>query len=193
MTDTFTTIGTIATEPRHVVTQEGLPITSFRLAATGRRFNRDARQWENGETNWFTVTAFRQLALNSATSLGKGERVIVSGRLRVRDWDNGERSGTTIEIDATSIGHDLSLGTSSYVRNVRTERSAEGSTGSFDPDEAMAAQPNPGDEWASGPEAEGSESTGAKADGDASDLGVASGDEEARDDEEPAAEDAAAA
>jgi single-strand DNA-binding protein len=99
--------GLIATTPRHLVTQDGLAITSFRIA----------EQNDGTEiTNWFTVTALKDLALNAYSSLSKGDRIVVSGTLKVRDWDNGERSGTSVEIEADSIGHDLSWGTSTFTR-----------------------------------------------------------------------------
>ena len=120
MPDAITLTGLVATPPRHLVTSEGLPITSFRLASTQRRFDRSQEKWIDGETNWYTVTAFRQLALNSNASLDKGQRVIVTGRLKIREWENGEKSGTTIEIEAESIGHDLSWGTANFTRSVST-------------------------------------------------------------------------
>jgi single-strand DNA-binding protein len=101
-----------------LVTQDGLPITSFRLAASLRRFDRTANKWVDGETNWFTITAFRQLAINSAGSVSKGERVLVTGKLRVRDWDNGERAGTSVEVEAEALGHDLTWGTATFTRTV---------------------------------------------------------------------------
>jgi single-strand DNA-binding protein len=118
MPDAITLTGLVATPPRHLVTSEGLPITSFRLASTQRRFDRSQEKWIDGETNWYTITAFRQLALNSNASVDKGQRVIVTGRLKIRDWENGEKSGTTIEIEAESIGHDLSWGTAAFTRSV---------------------------------------------------------------------------
>ena len=118
MPDAITLTGLVATTPRHLVTSEGLPITSFRLASTQRRFDRSQEKWIDGETNWYSITAFRQLALNSNASLDKGQRVIVAGRLKIRDWQNGERTGTTIEIEAESIGHDLSWGTAAFTRSV---------------------------------------------------------------------------
>jgi single-strand DNA-binding protein len=110
--------GLVATTPRHLVTQDGLPITSFRLACSQRRFDRSQNKWVDGETNWFTVTAFRQLAINLATSINKGERVLAHGRLRVRDWDNGERAGTSVEIEAEHVGHDLVWGNAQFTRTV---------------------------------------------------------------------------
>ena len=118
MSDTITITGLVATAPRHILTSEGLSITSFRLASTQRRFDRSQERWIDGETNWYTITSFRQLALNSSTSIEKGQRVLVTGRLRIREWDNGERIGTTVEIEADSIGHDLMWGTASFSRSI---------------------------------------------------------------------------
>lgn len=118
MSEIVTVSGLVATTPRHLVTQDGLPITSFRLAASHRRFDRTTNKWIDGETNWFTVTSFRQLAINAAGSVSKGERVLVTGKLRVRDWDNGERAGTSVEVEAESLGHDLTWGTATFTRTV---------------------------------------------------------------------------
>ncbi len=96
MSEQITAVGLVATSPRHLITQDGLPITSYRMACSARRYDRNQSKWVDGETNWFTVTAFRQLAINSSTSIAKGDRVIVQGKMRVRDWDNGERSGTAV-------------------------------------------------------------------------------------------------
>ncbi len=116
MSDTITVVGMIATEPKHVVTREDLRITSFRLASQQRRYDRAQGKWVDAETNWFTVTAFRGLAENAEASLKKGDRVIVRGRLRVRGWTSGEKSGITVEIEADAIGHDLAWGTSEFHR-----------------------------------------------------------------------------
>jgi single-strand DNA-binding protein len=118
MSETLSVAGLVATTPRHLVTQDGLPITSFRLASSSRRFDRAQNKWIDGETNWFTITSFRQLAINSAGSVNKGDRVSVTGKLRVRDWDNGERAGTSVEVEADSMGHDLAWGSSVFTRTV---------------------------------------------------------------------------
>lgn len=121
MSDQYSVTGLVATTPRHLVTQDGLPITSFRLAASLRKFDRTLNRWVEAETNWFTITSFRQLAVNSSMSISKGDRILVMGRLRVRDWDNGERAGTSVEIEAESIGHDLVWGSTTYTRTVKTQ------------------------------------------------------------------------
>lgn len=118
MKDTITVAGLVATTPRHIVTQEALPITSFRLACSNRKYDTVHKKWIDGETNWYTVTSFRQLAVNTAGSINKGDRVLVTGILRVRDWDNGTRAGTSVEIEAEALGHDISWGSSVFTRTV---------------------------------------------------------------------------
>ena len=79
MTDTISLTGLVATTPKHVVTATGLTITSFRFASTQRRYDRAEQKWVDGDTNWYTVATFRQLATNVVASVQKGQRVIVTG------------------------------------------------------------------------------------------------------------------
>ena len=120
MTDQLALTGLIATTPRHIVTSEGLAITSFRLASQQRWFDRTKGRWSDGETNWYTVTAFRDLAVNASQSLHKGDRVVTVGRLNVRDWSPAARSGTSVEVEADSLGHDLYWGVTDYTKVSRT-------------------------------------------------------------------------
>ncbi|WP_353988065.1 single-stranded DNA-binding protein [Ruicaihuangia caeni] len=124
MNDTLCITGTVATEPRHSITTAGLEITSFRLASTARRFDREKREWIDGHTNWYTVSAYRQLARHAQESIRKGERVIVMGRLRIREWENGQKTGMAVEIDADAVGHDLLFGTSTFTRAISRSESA---------------------------------------------------------------------
>ncbi|BDZ49963.1 hypothetical protein GCM10025867_22040 [Frondihabitans sucicola] len=116
MTDNITLVGVVATPPKSMQTASGLSIVSFRLASSQRRYDRTRNAWVDADTNWYSVTAFRQLADNASASLAKGDRVIVAGRLRVRSWENGEKSGTAVEVDADALGPDLLFGTTSFTR-----------------------------------------------------------------------------
>ena len=124
MTDTITLTGLVATEPKHLTTGEGLPITSFRLASSLRRFDRKTETWVDAGTNWYTVSAFRRLALGAAASISKGDRVIVTGRLRLRDWKSADKAGMSIEVDADALGHDLNWGTAKYMRTMSASEGA---------------------------------------------------------------------
>lgn len=113
MSDTITITGNIATEPERRGSG-GTPIASFRLASTQRRIDNESGKWVDSHTNWYTVSAFRQLAVHALQSLHKGQRVIVTGRLKVRTWENASGKGTSVDIDAEAIGHDLLWGTTEF-------------------------------------------------------------------------------
>ena len=117
MNDTITLTGLVATTPKHIVTSEQVTVTSFRLAATQRRFDTEAQKWVDGDTNWYTITAFRDLAVNVIGSIVKGQRVLVTGRLRVRDWATNDKSGTNVEVEAETLGHDLRWGDAQFTRH----------------------------------------------------------------------------
>ncbi len=151
MTDSITLTGLVATAPRHIVTSEGLAITSFRLASTQRRFDRSRERWIDGDTNWYTITTFRQLAINSVGSVAKGDRVLVTGRLRIREWENGDRVGTNIDVEADSVGHDLAWGTSTFSRSISANASAIGTEATSPGDEAVTTGDYSGTDRAADP------------------------------------------
>lgn len=118
MSEQITVSGLVATDVKRHETADNLTMATFRLAANTRRFDAAKNTWTTSSTNWFTIVSFRQLAKNVLDSVSKGDRVVIQGRLKIRDWDNGERSGTSIEIDADHIGLDLNFGVSSFDRVV---------------------------------------------------------------------------
>ena len=100
-----------------------VPVASFRVACTPRRYNRRTENWSDGATQWYTVNVWRQLAENCATSLHRGDPVVVHGRLDLRVWVNAENVEVSgLEIEATHIGHDLARGTSQFTRAPRREQ-----------------------------------------------------------------------
>ena len=109
--------GYVATQP---VTKEILPGTtnlSMRVAWTPRRLDRATGEWVDGNTSYVTVICWRKLASNMATCLRKGDPVIVQGRLSVRPYDDKEgQSRIAVEVEASSVGHDLSRGVAQFQR-----------------------------------------------------------------------------
>lgn len=124
MSTTVSIVGTIGTTPRLVRSAANVAFCSFRVANTPRRYDRDTSSWVDGETSWYTVNAFRGLAEHAKASLSLGDRVVVSGRLRVRDWRGDDRSGTNVEIEADGLGHDLRWGTTRFAAAPRAEEPA---------------------------------------------------------------------
>ncbi len=98
----------------------GVPVASFRVACTPRRYQRSTDTWSDGATQWYTVNAWRALAHNCARSLRRGDPVVLHGRLDLRVWVNNQgEEVTTFELDAVHVGHDLSRGTAAFTRTPR--------------------------------------------------------------------------
>jgi len=116
MSDTITIVFNNATTPEKK-TWNGTTITTFRVASKDRRFDRTSGVWIDGETNWYTVSVYRRLAEHAFESLHRRDRVILTGRLRVRNWDSGDKRGTSVDVDADAIGHDLLFGTTTFAQD----------------------------------------------------------------------------
>lgn len=116
MTDNITVRGFVATEIKSSTTPGGVATASFRLGSTDRRYDRASGTWVDGNTNWFTVQGYRQLAGNMGCSIKKGQRVIIVGRLKMRSWEKDGRIHHVAEIDAESVGHDLMWGSANFTR-----------------------------------------------------------------------------
>lgn len=147
MSDHITLVGNVIGDPEERATRGGDPIAAFRLAVSERRFDRERGQWIDGHTNYYAVSAFGELGRNALASLHKGERVIVAGRLRLREWETDAKRGVSADVTADAVGHDLRWGVSSFRR---PERSAgEGATTAAGASGASVAESADGaDAWA---------------------------------------------
>lgn len=126
MSDTIVIRGFTASNPTLAALPNGVPVVNFRLASTPR-WQDSTGTWKEGTTNWYTIKAYRRLAQNIAASVQKGQPLVVSGRQRINRWNREDGTlGTTVEIDAQGIGHDLSYGTSSFARTVEKRTFHEG-------------------------------------------------------------------
>ncbi|HWJ67532.1 MAG TPA: single-stranded DNA-binding protein [Nocardioides sp.] len=95
----------------------GNTVLNFRIGCTPRHFNRVTGQWVDSETQWYGVSAWRRLAEHAGRSLRQGDAVVVHGRLNHRTYVNKSNvEVVALEIDAFTIGHDLTRGTSSFVK-----------------------------------------------------------------------------
>ncbi|MGB4135618.1 MAG: single-stranded DNA-binding protein [Microbacterium sp.] len=149
MSDFVTILGNVANDPVRNTTGKGDAVINFRLASTHRWYDNRTGSWIDGQTNWYDVSAFRQLAENAKSSLHMGDPVIVTGRLKLKRWENNGRSGTSAEIEADAIGHNLRLGASAFVKPHRAlAEHAEQRSGRAEPsDRAWPADPDPESAW----------------------------------------------
>jgi single-strand DNA-binding protein len=109
--------GYVATQPTWRETSTGTPKITMRVAWTPRRMDRSTGEWADGHTSYVTVICWRKLADNVATCLRKGDPVMVKGRLSVRPYDGKDGvPRTAVEVDASSVGHDLSRGVAQFQR-----------------------------------------------------------------------------
>jgi single-strand DNA-binding protein len=107
MPDTHVTItGNLTDDPEVTFTPNGQAVCNFRLAVTPRV--RDGDTWRDGDTSFFRITAWRQLAEHIGDSLSKGDRVIVQGQLRSRAWETPEGDKrSVVEVTAEEVGPSL--------------------------------------------------------------------------------------
>jgi single-strand DNA-binding protein len=86
MADTHVTItGNLTDDPELKFTPNGAAVANFRVAVTARV--RDGETWRDGDTSYFRVNCWRQLAEHVTDSLSKGDRAVILGRLRSRSWE----------------------------------------------------------------------------------------------------------
>ena len=156
--------GYVATQPTRRATATGVPHLTMRVAWTPRRVDRATGEWTDDHTSFVSVTCWRKLAENAAVCLRKGDPVVIRGRLSVRGYE--DRQGvprTAVEIDAYSVGHDLSHGVAQFQRvrpaigKTAEEHAAELAMAGQDPAEA------PGGAGAGGVAGSGSELADASA------------------------------
>lgn len=107
MNDAITVVGRLGGDPT-LKSVNGDHVAEFRLASKTRR--KDGETWVDGHTNWFSVEAWGDFAAHVAASLRKGDLIVVLGKLKVEDWESGERRGTSVKIRADHIGHTLRAG-----------------------------------------------------------------------------------
>lgn len=153
MKETMTTIvGNIITDLRPRRTADGVHLVGFRVASNERRFDKVTGGWVDGDRLFVSVTCWRKLAQGVVASLGKGDPVVVIGRLYTRNYEVENQKRSVTELDALAVGPDLSRCTAVVQLPPRDQdRPAVGATvpeqGGPDTEEAVA----PGLRVVSGP------------------------------------------
>ena len=107
--DNNTTItGNAGGEPELRFTPGGQAVCSFGVAVSRRWYNKKTDDWDE-ETSWIDVTAWGDLAENAADSIGKGDRVTVTGRLNQRSWEDKDTGANRSKVEVVADDVALSL------------------------------------------------------------------------------------
>ncbi|KTR96405.1 single-stranded DNA-binding protein [Microbacterium testaceum] len=113
----ITVVGNLTADPELRYTQNGLPVANFTIASTPRTFDRQANEWKDGEALFLRASVWREFAEHVAGSLTKGSRVIATGRLKQRSYQDREGNNrTSIELEVDEIGPSLRYATAQVTR-----------------------------------------------------------------------------
>ena len=109
--------GYVATEPRFKKVAGDTSSVRLRVAYTARRRDKESGEWTDGPTSFVTIQCWRTLADNVNMSVHKGEPVLITGRLQIRRFEDAEGAPrTAVEVEAASVGHDLTRGVAQFSR-----------------------------------------------------------------------------
>ena len=153
---TITIIGNLTGDPELRFTPSGDAVANFTIASTQRTFDRQSNEWKDGETLFLRASIWREAAENVAESLTKGMRVIASGNLKMRQYDDkktGEKR-TLTELEVLEIGPSLKYANAKVNRTQRSSNQGGGfsnaptATDNFG---GNAAPPSNAGGWGNGP------------------------------------------
>lgn len=126
----ITVVGNLTADPELRYTQNGLPVANFTIASTPRVFDRQANEYKDGDALFLRASVWREFAEHVAGSLTKGSRVIATGRLKQRSYQDREgQSRTSIELEIDEIGPSLRYATAVVTRTASTSGGGKGGGG----------------------------------------------------------------
>lgn len=152
----ITVVGGLGSDPELRFTPEGKAVANFSVADDDRRFNRETNEWETvGKTTWYSCSVWNGQAENVAESLAKGMMVVVTGKVRNREYEKRDGSkGYSLEIEVDHVGPSLKFATAKVTRAGRSggnaAQAAPAAAAAGDPwgSPVPAGAPAGGDPWA---------------------------------------------
>jgi len=131
----YTTVtGNLTRDPELRYTATGIAVASFGLAEQKRK--KDGDQWVDDDPIFWKVTCWRGLGENASESLEKGDRVIVTGKVGVSEWETKEgEKRFDLTIDADDVGPSLKWATAETTKTTRSDRSVANKPSENDPSE----------------------------------------------------------
>lgn len=125
-------VGTLGRDVELRFTPAGRAVGNTSIAVSRRYKKQGEDKWEE-ETTWWNLTIWGEMAENAASSLVKGTRVFVTGRVQQRNWEDDEgNKRTSLDIVVDEIGPSMRWATCVIER---TERSKPTGGGYYEPEE----------------------------------------------------------
>lgn len=116
-----TIVGNITNDPELRFTPSGAAVASFTIASNSRYLDKATNEWKDGEPVFMRCSVWRQYAENVAESLTRGTRVIATGRLKQRSYDNRDgQKVTVIEMEVDDVGPALRNATAKVTKVARS-------------------------------------------------------------------------
>jgi single-strand DNA-binding protein len=135
----ITVVGNITRDPELRYSNSGTSVARIGIAVNFRRQNRQTNEWDES-TSFMTVVCFGDMAEHVSESLSKGARILVTGRLEVREYQTQEgEKRQAVEIIADEIGPSLRWATAKVERVARSGGGGGGGGGRPIPNEPVGA------------------------------------------------------
>jgi single stranded DNA-binding protein len=126
----ITVVGNLVADPELRFTASGQPVATFRIASTPRFMDKATNEWKDGDSLFLSCNVWRQAAENVAESLQRGMRVIVTGRLKQRNYETKEGEKRTVyEVEVDDVGPSLRNASAKVARAQRTGGAGGGGYG----------------------------------------------------------------
>lgn len=116
-----TIVGNLTADLELRYTQNGLAVASGTVAVNERIFNKQKNEWEEGEATFVRISVWREMGEYASGSLQKGNRVIATGKLRNRKYQDKEGNDRwSLEMQVDEIGPSLKWATATVYRAERS-------------------------------------------------------------------------
>lgn len=124
ITTQMTVAGNLTRDPELRFTQSGQAVASFSIASTPRTYDKDKKEYVDGEAVFTNCVLWGKPAENFAESATKGSRVLASGSLKSRKWQDKEgNEKTSTELVVDELG--MSVQFASYTKSQGGSRPAD--------------------------------------------------------------------
>ena len=151
--NSITIVGNITRDPELRFTPSGQANARIGVAVNRRWQDRGSGEWQEA-TSFFDVICWRELAENVSESLKRGTRVIVTGRLEQRTWEQEGNKRSVVEIIADEVAPSLRWATAKVEKTERRsagDQGGGGGGGGFSRPAPAAEQPPPYDDFGDEP------------------------------------------